>query len=180
MRRGVTLAECMVASAVLSLLALVLISGVTIATRIADDNAQLLAAEAVAMAIYLARTGASREEVSLRMREYYPEISAMTVAEIRADYGIDPAGSFMSCRGSVPQAIVCALEAEDFEGAVRNAVSLGGDADTQAAIAGSIAEALYGIPEELCEEGLAFLDDRLTEIVFAFSEVRRPSPYDDF
>ena len=86
------------------------------------------------------------------MEEYYPEIREMTVEGIRADYGIDREGRFITCAGSVPQAIVCFLEAHDFESAVRAAVSLGGDADTQAAITGSMAEAFYGVPAALKEE----------------------------
>ena len=65
---------------------------------------------------------------------------------IRPDYGFDE-----SCQRTVPQAITCALESEGFEDAIRNAISLGGDADTLAAIAGSIAEALHGIPDVLQE-----------------------------
>ena len=100
-------------------------------------------AESVAMAIYLARTGASREEIKARMTEYYPSVGVMTVDGIRRDYGIDDKGMFITCQGSVPEAIVCFLEAESFEDAVRNAISLGGDADTQGAITGSIAEGIF-------------------------------------
>lgn len=144
-------------------------------TEVSHDHPEaLLAAEAVSMAIYLGRCGASLSEIRARMEAYYPEIREMTVAGIRADYGIDREGRFITCAGSVPQAIVCFLEAESFEDAVRNAISLGGDADTQAAITGSMAEACFGIPEDLVEEGLAFLDDELQDIVFAFEELRRP------
>ena len=69
-----------------------------------------------------------------------------TVDEIRPSYFFD-----VTCQGSVPQAITCALESESYEDAVRNAISLGGDSDTLAAIAGPIAEALHGIPDELKE-----------------------------
>ena len=67
----------------------------------------------------------------------------MSVDEIRPDYFFDE-----TCQGTVPQAIVCALESTDYEDAIRNAISIGGDADTLAAIAGPIAEALHGIPDE--------------------------------
>ena len=76
----------------------------------------------------------------------------------------------MTCEGSVPQAIVCFLESEDFEDAIRNAVSLGGDGDTQACIAGAIAEAYYGIPEELEEEIFRYLDDNQKDYYFTYSE----------
>ena len=69
-----------------------------------------------------------------------------SVDEIRPDYFFD-----VTCQGSVPQAITCALESMSYEDAVRNAISLGGDSDTLAAIAGPIAEALHGIPDELKE-----------------------------
>ena len=62
------------------------------------------------------------------------------------------------------------MEAVDYEDAVRNAISLGGDGDTQAAIAGSIAEAFFGIPEELQEEAMEYLDDTLKEYLWAYSE----------
>ena len=68
---------------------------------------------------------------------------------IRPDYGFDE-----SCQRTVPQAITCALESEGFEDAIRNAISLGGDADTLPAIAGSIAEAMHGVPETLQEQAV--------------------------
>ena len=67
-----------------------------------------------------------------------------TVDEIRLDYAFD-----VTCQGTVPQAITCALESVSYEDAVRNAISLGGDADTLAAIAGAIAEAMHGIPDAI-------------------------------
>ena len=130
-------------------------------------------AEAVAMAIYLSRVGTSLGEIRARMEEYYPEIKNMTVDGIRKNYGIDEGGRFISCQGSVPQAIVCFLEGEDFEDAVRNAVSLGGDADTQGAICGSIAEAYFGVPIELEDRALEFLTPKLETIYYAFNTVKR-------
>ena len=76
----------------------------------------------------------------------------------------------MTCQGSVPQAIECFIEAEDYEDAIRNAVSLGGDADTQAAMAGAIAEAFFGIPDEIQEEGLSYLDDTLQEYYWEYAD----------
>ena len=72
-----------------------------------------------------------------------------TVDAIRPDYGFNE-----SCQGTVPEAITCALESDSFEDAVRNAISLGGDADTLAAIAGAIAEAMHGIPETFKEQAV--------------------------
>ena len=137
-------------------------------TEVSHDHPDaILAAEAVAMAIYLGREGASLPELRARMEEYYPELREMTVAALRPEYEID-----LSCAGSVPPAIAAVLEADSFESAVRNAVSLGGDADTQGAIAGSIAEAVFGIPDELIEEGLALLDEELLPILYAFDDIR--------
>ncbi len=65
---------------------------------------------------------------------------------------------------TVPQAIVAFLESTDFEDAIRNAISLGGDSDTLAAITGSIAEAAYGVPDEIKGKALSFLDKPLTEV----------------
>lgn len=114
-------------------------------------------AQAVAAAVYLARTGESKDTIRRYIQDTYYDLS-FTVDQIRPGYRHD-----MRCEGSVPQAIVCFLEAEDFEDAVRNAISLGGDGDTQAAIAGAIAEAYFGIPDEIREEAMEHLDDTLTE-----------------
>ncbi len=139
-----------------------------IVTEVSHDHPDaVLAAEAVARAIYLGRTGASISKIRARMEEYYPALREMTIEEIRPSYEID-----LTCEGSVPQAILAALEAQDFADAVRTAVSLGGDADTQGAIAGSIAEAIFGIPDELLEEGLSYLDEELEPILYAFDGVR--------
>lgn len=104
-------------------------------------------ARATTHAIWLAfqneKPHAIRENIS---REYRYDLSK-SVDEIRPDYSFD-----VTCQGSVPQAITCALESNSFEDAIRNAISLGGDSDTIAAIAGPIAEVMHGIAEELIEE----------------------------
>ena len=130
-------------------------------------------AEAVAMAIYLARIGVSKEEIRSRMIGYYPEIKNMTVDGIRPKYGYDEAGAWVSCQGSVPQAIVCFLDSTGFEDAIRNAVSLGADTDTQGCMAGSIAEAYYDIPPEIEEKAMDFLPDKLQGICYAFSTIKK-------
>jgi ADP-ribosylglycohydrolase len=87
-----------------------------------------------------------------------------SVEEIRKNYSFD-----VSCQGTVPQAIVCFLESEDFEGAVRNAVSLGGDSDTLGCITGSIAEAYYKhIPSEIIEQVKIKLPQRFLDIIKKF------------
>ncbi len=88
----------------------------------------------------------------------------MSLDDIRPDYEFD-----VSCQGSVPYAILSFLESTDFEDAVRNAVSLGGDSDTQACIAGSIAEAYYGgVPTGIADEAFAQLDARLKDVYQKF------------
>ncbi len=120
-------------------------------------------AEAVAAAIFLARTGSGKAEIKNYIEENFYDLD-FSVEEIRPYYEHD-----MTCEGSVPQAIVCFLDSEDFEDAVRNAVSLGGDGDTIASIAGAIAEAYYGIPDELQEEALEYLDDTLQDYYFEYA-----------
>lgn len=90
--------------------------------------------------------------------EYGYDLSR-TLAEIRPTYRFDA-----TCQGSVPQAVTAFLESDGFEDAVRNAVSLGGDSDTLAAITGSIAEAAYGIPSAIHDRALTYLDDRLLDV----------------
>ena len=94
-------------------------------------------AQAVAACIFLAKTGCTKEEIRAYVEdEFYKPLPL--VSDVRPSYTFD-----VTCQGSVPQAIACFLESTSYEDAVRNAVSLGGDADTQAAIAGSIAWSYY-------------------------------------
>lgn len=121
-------------------------------------------AEATTVAIYMALHGSSISEIRSAITDnYYP--MDFTLDEIRKDYRFD-----VTCQGSVPQAIEAFLESTDFEDAVRNAVSIGGDSDTIAAITGSIAEAYYGIPSKIREKALSFLDETLLEILRKFEK----------
>ncbi len=104
-------------------------------------------ARATTYAIWLAFQGENPENIRQVITTEYGYDLTQTVDEIRPDYDFD-----ITCQGTVPQAITCALESVSFEDAVRNAISLGGDADTLAAIAGPIAEALHGVPDELKEQ----------------------------
>ena len=143
-------------------------------TEISHNHSEgLKGAEAVAMAIYLARIGTDMKTIRQRMIGYYPRIEKMTVDNIRPGYCVDDQGGFISCQGSVPEAIVCFLEAASVEDAVRNAISLGGDADTQAAIAGSMAEAYFGVPYELEEKLMTYLPADLQSICYAFETVKQ-------
>ncbi len=121
-------------------------------------------AQAVAAAIFMARTGATKEEIRGYISGYYD--LNFSIEDIRPEYKYS-----MICKYSVPQAIVSFLDAIDFEDAIRNAISLGGDGDTQAAIAGSIAEAYYGIPKELKDKTRTYLDSNLYQDVLKCTQI---------
>ena len=99
----------------------------------------LKGAEAVAMCIYLARNGYSKEQIKERMiNDYYPEIATLNFDDLVDNYEFSEI-----CQKSVPQAIYCFLISESLEDAIRNCVAIGGDCDTTGAMAGAIAEAYY-------------------------------------
>ena len=117
-------------------------------------------AEATASAIYLARTGNSKDEIKNYIeREFMYDLSR-SCDEIRPTYC-----HVESCQETVPEAIVAFLESNSFEDAIRNAVSLGGDTDTLAAITGSIAEAYYGVPYDFVREAERRIPDEMTDIL---------------
>lgn len=119
-------------------------------------------AEATAVAIYLARSGYSIEEIQQHIStKYYP--MDFTLDEIRDTYEFNE-----TCQDTVPQALKAFFESLDFEDAIRNAISIGGDSDTLAAITGGIAEAYYGVPQDIKEKALNYLDEDLLQIVNRF------------
>ena len=105
-------------------------------------------------------------------KEYGYNLS-QPLEEIRPIYQFDE-----TCQGTVPQAIIAFLESKDFEDAIRNAISLGGDSDTLAAITGSIAEAAYGIPENIACKAYSYLDEPLKEVVQRWGEFIGPMLYE--
>ena len=120
-------------------------------------------AQATAVSIFFMRHGKSKnaiKEYKDKLKDYIKDRFEydldFTIDEIRPIYRFD-----VSCQGSVPPAIVSFLESENFEDAIRNAISIGGDSDTIGAITGSIAEASYGIPEDIKEKAMSYLDGRL-------------------
>ena len=118
-----------------------------------NHPAGIAGAQAVAAAIWMARRGASKGEIRDYIQWHFNYDLTRTIEEIRPDYRWDA-----SCQGSVPESIIAFLDGRDFEDTVRLAVSLGGDTDTMACIAGSIAACVYPIPREIalrCEEILA-------------------------
>ena len=120
-------------------------------------------AQSVALAIYLAHTGTGKDQIRKEIETRFGYNLNRTLDEIRPTYQWDS-----TCPGSVPESIVAFLESADFESTVRNAILLGGDADTMTAIAGSIAEAYYGVPEEIVAEVRKRLPADLLEVVERF------------
>ena len=123
-------------------------------------------AQSVALAIFLARKGAGKEEIRREAATRFGYDLSRTLDEIRPEYRWDSTSP-----GSVPQSIVAFLESDSVESAIRNAISLGGDADTMAAIAGSIAEAFYGgAPQEFAEQVRQRLPPDLWTVVERFRD----------
>jgi ADP-ribosylglycohydrolase len=123
-------------------------------------------ARATAVAVFLARTGHDKPAIKAHIEREYGYNLSERLDDIRPRYFFD-----VSCQGSVPQSIVAFLESTDYEDAVRNAISLGGDADTMACIAGAIAEAFYGgVPDHIRTPVMEKLDDRLEGVVNEFTD----------
>ncbi len=121
-------------------------------------------AQAVALAVFLARSGRSKDDIKIDIQHNFQYDLERTINDIRPDYSFD-----VSCQGSVPESIIAFLESSSFEDALRNAVSLGGDSDTMACMAGSIAEAYYGgVPKEISSFVKGILPDDLWQITEDF------------
>lgn len=117
-------------------------------------------AAATAAAIYLAKTGRSQASIRGYIAETYGYDLTRTIDEIRPTYRFNE-----TCQETVPQALTCALEADGFEDAIRNAISIGGDSDTIGAIAGSVAEALFGIPDEIADNAWKLLPADMRQVL---------------
>lgn len=119
-------------------------------------------AEATAVATYLALNGVDKSEIKAYVtKKYYNFFESLD--EIRETYKFEG-----TCQKTVPQALVAFWESVDFEDAIRNAISIGGDSDTVAAITGAVAGAYYGVPDEIAQTTELFLDSRLKEILAMF------------
>jgi type I restriction enzyme M protein len=126
-------------------------------------------AEATAVCVFLAREGKKIPEIRDYVNErYYP--MNFTLDGIRDSYRFKE-----TCQETVPQAIMAFLESVSFEDAIRNAISIGGDSDTLAAITGGIAEAYYGVPDDIRKRALTFLDERLLGILSDFESAYPPA-----
>lgn len=135
-----------------------------IVTEVSHNHPEgIKAAEAVSTTIFLANNNASMDQLKRYVNTYY-DID-FTLDEIRPRYKFD-----VSCQGSVPQAFEAFFESNSYEDAIRNAISIGGDSDTIAAITGGIAEAYYGVPETLREHLSDYLDDYKLNVINRFEK----------
>jgi type I restriction enzyme M protein len=131
-------------------------------------------AEAIAMCVYLARIGKSKEEIKQYVIDnYYPEIKGMSYDWLHSSYGLDEMGNWVSCQGSIPQSIVCFLDSTSFEDAVRKAVTLGADTDTQGCMTGAIAEAYYGVPTNMMLAAEDYMPQDVLSLYLAFDQVKK-------
>ncbi len=128
-----------------------------------DHPDAVAGAQAVALAMWLARAGADAAVIRREIASRFGYDLSPTVDDIRPHYRFD-----VSAAGTVPQAITCALEATDYEDALRNAISIGGDSDTVACITGGIAEVLFGLPDDIAETARRHLTDDLRAVVDQF------------
>jgi len=139
-------------------------------TEVTHDHPEgIKGAEATAVCIFLARTGSNILEIRDYVNEHYYPMN-FTLSSIRDTYQFNE-----TCQDTVPQAIMAFLESVSFEDAIRNAISIGGDSDTLAAITGGIAEAYYGVPTDIRKRALTFLDERLLNILNAFESKYPPA-----
>lgn len=120
-------------------------------------------AQATALCILMARLGKNKEEIREEIEREFQYDLHFTCDEIRPTYGWGG-----TCQDSVPQAIVAFLDGTDFEDCIRNAISLGGDSDTLGCITGGIAEAFHGVPANIREKALTYLDDGLIRTLNEF------------
>lgn len=120
-------------------------------------------AQATAAAVFLARKGSTKLEIKNFIQETFYYNLDRTLAEIRPNYSFD-----VTCQGSVPESIICFLEGNSYEDVIRKAASLGGDTDTMAAIAGSIAEASFCIPSHLRRLGMSYAPPEFQIVVDKF------------
>jgi ADP-ribosylglycohydrolase len=128
-----------------------------------DHEEGIKGAQATAAAIFLARIGSTKEDIKRYTAATFRYDLSRSVDEIRPTYRFNE-----SCQETVPEAIVCFLESTDFEDAVRNAISLGGDSDTLACITGGIAQAYYGVPASIANQAMSFLDEDLRGLTRRF------------
>ncbi len=124
-------------------------------------------AQGVALTMWMAMAGTGAAIIRREIADRFDYDLSRSVDEIRPDYSFD-----VSCAGTVPQAITCALEAMDYEDAIRNAISIGGDSDTIACITGGIAEVMFGVPGEIADQARSYLADDLIDALDRFDRFK--------
>ena len=124
-------------------------------------------AQGVALTMWMAMAGTGAAIIRREIADRFDYDLSRSVDEIRPDYSFD-----VSCAGTVPQAITCALEATDYEDAIRNAISIGGDSDTIACITGGIAEVMFGVPGEIAGQARTYLADDLIDALDRFDRFK--------
>lgn len=134
-----------------------------------DHPEGIKGAESTAAAMFLVRTGHSKTEIKEYVEREFGYDLSRTLDEIRPGYRFNE-----SCQDTVPQAIIVFLESTDFADAIRNAISLGGDSDTMAAITGSVAEAAYGVPQWIQDKAREYLDEPLRDVLRRWREEHSP------
>ena len=125
--------------------------------------------QSIVDAIWMAKHGATKDEIKARVQEHYGHMLNQTLMELRSKASRD-----IRCNLVAPQALTCFMEAKDFESAVRNAVFIGGDTDTNAAIAGAMAEAFYGfdsIPGKMLDEMFKRTTPEMNDVIDDFYNV---------
>lgn len=130
-------------------------------------------AQATAAAVFMLRQGASKSDIRALAETRFAYRLPRSVDAIRQHNTFDE-----TCQVTVPQAFVCFLEGTSFEDTLRNAISIGGDSDTIGAIAGALAEAHYGIPESIAQQGLSYLDRPMLDILSQFRHRLAAPPLD--
>jgi ADP-ribosylglycohydrolase len=123
-------------------------------------------AQATALAVYLARQNVDKDEIRFELQSRFGYDLKRHIDQIRPGYSFD-----VSCQGSVPEALLSFLEASDYEDAIRNAISLGGDSDTLACIAGAVAAPFYGgVPTHIEEQTRKLLPQEFLDVIEAFNQ----------
>lgn len=131
-----------------------------------DHEEGIKGAQATACAIFMANRKHSKDQIRSEIISRFGYDLSRSIADIRPSYSCD-----LSCQHTVPEAITCFLESDSYESCIRNAVSLGGDADTMACISGSIAEPFYGgLPASIRENVLSRLDEEIIRVLIAFDK----------
>ena len=134
-------------------------------TSITHNHAESIqATKAYIETMYMAKKGIDAAIIKNYVGTKYGYDLSKSVDEIRSNYN----KFYASCKNSVPQAIICALDANSYEDAIRNAVSLGGDSDTLACMAGGIAEVRFGVPESIKNQAVKYMDKRVLNVIDRF------------